>query len=66
MIRKWGAAPFSIRSLHLRLEAILTTPKITVRQFANMIGLKHAQAVGAGASCVAPDVVTAGCTFCTD
>ena len=66
MIRKWGAAPFSIPSLHLGLEAILTRPKITVGHFVSMTGLKHAQIVEAGPSCVAPDVATAGCAFRTD
>ena len=66
MIRKWGAAPFLIPSLDRRLNGILTTPKITVGQFVSMTGLEHAQTAGAGPSCVAPDVVTAGCTFRTD
>ena len=66
MIRKWAGRPFSIPSLHLRLEAILTRPKITVGHFVSMTGLKHAQTAGAGPSCVAPDVATAGCTFRTD
>ena len=66
MIRKWGCRGFSKPELNLRLNGILTTPKITVGHFVSMTGLKHAQTAGAGPSCVAPDVATAGCTFCTD
>ena len=57
MIRKWGAAPFLIPSLYLRLEAILTRPKITVGHFVSITGLKHAQTAGAGPSCKSGDVM---------